>query len=92
MGLNQRDAQKIAKKLGAEQREGRKHRVATVRYGGKELGKFNIRRGNDTSHDYVPGQIGLSHRQAKELASCTLSKEQFLVIHGVGGPAEAHGG
>ena len=83
MDLNRQDAQRIANKLGAEQREGRKHKVVTVRHDGKELGKFNIRHSRGASHAYVPTQIGLSYTQAKELASCTLSKDQFLVIHGV---------
>ncbi len=70
-------ALKIAKKLGAEISEDRKHTSAVARIDGTYIGRFGIRRGTKGGHDYIPKQIYVSMRQALELARCNLYKEDY---------------
>lgn len=75
--LTERDADKIAKKLGAEIKSGRKHPQAIVRVDGMYVGRFGIRRGSGTGHDYIPEQIHTSMRKAIGLARCYVSREEY---------------
>ena len=80
MVLTQGDAKKIAKKLSAEIVSKRGHDVAIIRTGnGVVLGQYGIRRGSKNSgHDYIPGQIGVTMRQAQDLVNCPMSKEDYF--------------
>ena len=75
-----RDAEVIAQKLNAEVATGRKHVIAKVRCGGVHIGQFNIRRGSNVGHDYIPNQIFVTMRQALELARCTLDADDYKRI------------
>ena len=68
---------RIADKLGAEIRPGRKHTRAIVRIDGVYVGAFGIRRGRDTGHDYIPAQIHTSMQVAIGLDRCPVSKEDY---------------
>lgn len=54
MGLTRRDAERIAAKLRAGRTEGRKHTKVVVLDAGKEVARFNIRRGLDSAHNFLP--------------------------------------
>jgi hypothetical protein len=71
---------RIAAKLDAELTEGRKHTRAVVRLKGNYVGSYGIRRGTGLGHDYVPGQIQATTRQALDLARCPLSKADFIEL------------
>ena len=78
--LTTREAEQIAAKLDAEIKEGRRHTRAIVRLNGQFVGQFGIRRGTELGHDYIPGQILATIRQALDLARCPPSKEDFVAI------------
>ena len=71
--LTARDAESIARKLGADFKEkSRRHKIA-IRVKGKEVGRFGIRRGSgDLAHDYIPQQIHVSRAEAEDIAGCRL--------------------
>ena len=79
--LTSREAQQIASKLEAEIKEGRGHARALIRWQGRIVASYGIRRGSrETSHDYVPKQIFLTFRETLDLARCPLTKEGYFEI------------
>jgi len=79
--LTSREAGEIARKLGANIDEGRKHAKVKIRWQGRIVASYNIRRGSgETSHDYIPKQTFISSRQALDLARCPLSRDQYFEI------------
>jgi hypothetical protein len=78
--LTTRNAEVIARKLGAEISPGRKHVNAVIRVDGVYIGRFGIRRGTNVSHIHIPKQIHVSLRQALELARCRLDAEDYKKI------------
>ena len=89
--LTQADAQKIAKKIEAEIRKGRRHDLAVFRYEGKYIAQFGISRSSKSqSHDYIAKQLFIRSRQCRDLSDCPLSREDFVAIlrgKGLLGPA-----
>ena len=78
--LQRRDALNIASKLGAEVKSGGNHQLASFRHNGVLVLTFGIRNGSRSSHGHLVGERGdlkLNGRKAKELAVCTMSKEQY---------------
>ncbi len=81
MQLGSNDAQAIAKKLGAHLKTGRKHDLAQIYYGEKLVAQYGIRRSSKSvGHDYIPGQIHVSSKQAKSLADCTMKFEEWVAL------------
>lgn len=78
--LTDREADRIASKLGAEVTEGRKHQRAVVRLNGQFVGQFGIRRGSGLGHDYIPSQICATTREALDLARCPRSRDEFVAL------------
>lgn len=79
--LTSRDAWEIQKKLDGEIKEGRKHPQVIVRWEGKVVGRYGVRRGSgETGHDYIPEQLSISFRQALDLVRCPLTKEGYFEI------------
>jgi len=78
--LTSKDADQIARKLGAERKEGKKHEQAVIRSEtGRLLGRFGIRRGSkELSHDHIARQINVTMREARDLASCPMSREDYF--------------
>ncbi len=78
--LNKKAALKIAKKLGAEiDTSPRAHDLAIVYHRGIEVTSFGVRRGrNDLGHDHVMRSIYLSPREARKLADCSMSKDEWI--------------
>ncbi|MDE0103126.1 MAG: hypothetical protein OXN89_12165 [Bryobacterales bacterium] len=74
------EAERIAKKLGAEISNRSKHRIAVVRIEGTYIGRFGIRRGTKGSHGYIPNQIRIARHQALGLANCSVSKAAYVRI------------
>lgn len=60
--------------------EGRGHTNAVVRVEGTYIGRFGIRRGKRTGHDYIPRQIYVTMSQALGLARCSLYKDDYEKI------------
>ena len=75
-------ALKIVKKLGAREvtTRGSAHDEYEVREGDVLLGFISIRRGSakDKGHDYVPRDLHISPHQAKELANCPWSRDDYI--------------
>ena len=86
MPMTQNHAKKIAKKLGATIGEGRRHRKVEVKYQGKIVAWFNIRRSShENRHDFIAGQLHVQYSDAMKLADCSMSKEDYFnVLHNKG--------
>lgn len=82
MFFTQKHANAIAKKLGCSFKEGAKHTLAQLfDEQGKLLASFGIRRGSgEQGHGYIPKELQLTQKKAKELHDCTLSKEEYFQI------------
>jgi hypothetical protein len=77
--IDQRDALAIAKKLQAVIKLGRAHDIAAIWIDGIYVCQFGIRRGSGSMpHDYIARQLHVSHRDAAELARCTMSRDQYV--------------
>lgn len=76
-------ALKIASKLKVDliKRKG-PHDIALVYHEEKLIAQFGIRRGSNKNlgHDHIPDQIFLRPREAKLLAQCPLSREEWITI------------
>jgi hypothetical protein len=75
-------AEVIARKLKPVMVPGRKHDIAAIKYDGKTIAQFGIRRGSrsDQGHDYIPGQIHVTRQQATLLAQCPMSFEEWIAV------------
>ncbi len=80
--LNQESAFTIARKLEAEIITRRKaHDLALIYHEGVVVAKFGIRRGRkDLGHDHIMGDIFLSPRGARRLASCEMSRDEWIEL------------
>ena len=74
-------AVKIAKKLNASILEEKAHSYAEIHYG-KLIARVGIRRGSekDRGHDHVQKDLHVNGHQERLLASCPLSREDWLAI------------
>ena len=79
--LNREAALAIAGKLKAEIVTRKKaHDLALIFHRGRVVAKFGIRRGRkDLGHDHIMSDIFLSARDARLLASCEISQEDWIV-------------
>ena len=75
-------AVKIAKKLKAGILEEKAHSYAEIFHDGKLIARFGIRRGSekDKGHDHVQKDLHVNGHQARLLAACPLSREDWLDI------------
>jgi hypothetical protein len=80
--LTKRDAEAIARKLGAVIETKRAaHDVAKVYYGDRRVASFGIRRGKPgEGHDHIPGELHIGMHDCKQLAECPLSREGYFEI------------
>jgi hypothetical protein len=79
--LTSKEAEEIATKLNAEIQEGRGHKRVLIRWQGRVVASYGIRRGSrETSHDYIPRQIFLTFRETLDLARCPLSSSQYFEL------------
>jgi hypothetical protein len=80
--LTKDHAEAIARKLNAVMIPGRKHELAAVKFDGKTIVQFGIRRGSrrNQGHDYIPGQIHVTRQQAMLLAQCPMSFEEWIIV------------
>ena len=79
--LTQRHAQEIADKLSASISPGTRHDLVVVRCEDKVVGSYGIQRGSkESEHNYIPKQIGVTARQAQDLANCPMSKEEYWAL------------
>jgi hypothetical protein len=75
-------AKKIVKKLKAAQinTSGSAHDEYLVEEDGIQIAIINIRRGSDKDlgHDYIPKEIHIGPNDAKNLANCPMSRDQYI--------------
>lgn len=78
--ITREHADKIVRKLKAERLGGRAHDLAVVRYNGREVAAFGIRRASskDTGHGHIPKDLSLSPSQVLRLANCPMSYEEWV--------------
>ena len=76
--LKRREALKIARKLGAETKVNTNHDLILVRFEGKLVATFCIRRGTHSGHGHIPSQLFVPESIAMRLAACTLSKDEYF--------------
>ncbi len=77
--ITAKEAEQIAAKLNAELEERRGHKIAYVRWQGKFIAHYGIRRGStELGHDYIPRQLFITMREALDLARCPLSKIAYF--------------
>ena len=76
-------ALKIAEKLQARLVKTKgAHDIWAVWHSGKMIASFGIRRASrkDIGHDYIPGQIFVSPREAALLGHCPMSRQQWIEV------------
>lgn len=76
-------ANKIVRKLKAKVvKRKRPHDIALVYNEGKMVAQFGVRRGSnkELGHDHIPEQIFLRPREARLLAQCPMSREDWVKI------------
>jgi len=75
-------AEKIATKLGAadESKPRSEHDEMVIYHEGRFVARFGIRRGSKKSagHDHIQKNLNVPTRFAKELATCTKSRLEYL--------------
>jgi hypothetical protein len=77
--LDQDDAKKIAAKLNAQTKPGRRHDLVVVRHKGKYVTQYGIRRGSrGQPHSYIPRQLFISQGQARNLSDCPMSADEYF--------------
>ncbi len=75
------EALAIVKKLGATLDPDGAHQIATFEYDGKAIFTFGIRHGNKSAHGHLVGRYGdlkLNERKVLALATCTMSKDEYI--------------
>jgi hypothetical protein len=80
--ITKQHAVAIAKKLKAEIRQEKAHSYADIFHNQKLIAWFGIRRGSskESGHDHVPRDLHVNPHQARLLAACPLTREQWLKI------------
>lgn len=79
--LNADHAERIAAKLGSLPEAGREHERVYIKYNGRTIASYGIRRSShDVPHDYIARQIFVTMRQAMDLARCPLSRADYFNI------------
>jgi len=81
--ITKEHADKIAKKLKAKiSASGKAHDIAAIYEDGKLIASFGIRRGSekDKGHDHISSDLHVGPHDAKKLAQCPLSREQWIQI------------
>lgn len=76
--ITTREAEKIAAKLGAVELDGKKHRRFRVSLDGKHLTTFGCSHGAGNSNIIIAKALGIPYTQVRQLADCTLSKEEYF--------------
>ena len=80
--ITKEHAQKIAKKLKANIREEKAHTYAEIFYKNRLIAWFGIRRGSekDKGHDHIQKDLHINGYQAKMLAACPFTLENWLKV------------
>lgn len=79
--IQKREALAIARKLNATLEPDGKHQLATFEHEGVIILTFGIRHGNKGGHGHLAGRQGnlcLSENKVVKLASCEMSKEEYI--------------
>ena len=74
-------ADRIVNKLGGvTKKKSNAHDLVEIHIDGKVVATFGLRRGSnrEQGHDHIPGQIYTSPHDARELAICNISREEWI--------------
>jgi hypothetical protein len=79
--ITREQGEKIASKLGAKSRAGRKHDLQLIYYSGILIAQFGLRRSSHTvGHDYIPRQLHISPKECQDLINCPMSKDAYFEV------------
>jgi hypothetical protein len=78
--LKKREAEAIARKLGATVEKSGAHQRAYFEHAGKLVLSFGIRHGRDSGHGHIPKDMSLSQYDTVRMANCTMSKADYLIV------------
>jgi hypothetical protein len=80
--ITKEHARKIAKKLEAVIRPEKAHDYAEIFHKGQLIAWFGIRRGSekDQGHDHIQKDLHINGHNAKLLAACPLTREDWIGI------------
>lgn len=73
-------AKTIARKLGAEVPEGRRHTIAKIQIDGVNIGQYGIARHRNAIHNHIPRQIKVSREVALDIARCHLGLADYTAV------------
>ena len=76
--MKKRQVEQITTKLRADREQGAKHTKVKVRFEGRIVARYNIRRGSHAAHSFVPGQLHLSKTDAERLAARTMTADEYF--------------
>lgn len=79
--ITQELAEKICEKLcrGEKPKTSSGHDVYAIRHAGQVVGRVSIRRSSkEVGHDYIPREINVSMRFAKEVGTCTKDLPDYI--------------
>lgn len=79
--LEKRDAEDIARKIGATVKPQGKHQTATLEYNGQIVLTFGIRHGLRTGQGHLVGEnhaLKLNATKAIALARCDMTKDEYI--------------
>ncbi len=82
MTITKRDAERIAKKLDAQIKNGTGHQRVTVWYQNQVVASYGITYGSnrDSGHGHIPRQLNISTHETKNLATCTLDRDSYFAL------------
>ncbi len=72
------EALKIARKLGAEIKDGAKHTRALVYRNGALIAAFGIGHGRKSGHWHIPRQLFVSETEALAIATCSMEGDEYF--------------
>ncbi len=76
--IQQREAFKIAKKLGAQIEDGAKHTRALVYWNGALITAFGIGHSKKSGHWHIPRQLFVSETDALAIAGCSMTGDDYF--------------
>ena len=76
--IQRREALIIAKKLGAQIKDGAKHTRALVYWNGVLIAAFGIGHGRKSGNWHIPGQLFVSETDALAIAGCSMKGDDYF--------------
>lgn len=77
--FDKKDAEKIARKVGAEIKNGKRHKWAFFKIDRRPY-RFGIRHGSNSHHTHLTKDLRLPLTEIKKLVGCSMSAEEYFEI------------